>query len=153
MFMMTLKIFRMGNLLEFLNTWFIKFIPRNTTRDTIGGWRPITLLRVSNKIIAQTLAMRLQKTTPRIVRPRIGDLFQICFIGWGLGLNLYEWFISFAQVFAFILVGDILYNRTHGQPLVSYLHFLAANAHGSYWRQPNHKVEFEALKFMVIENH
>ena len=75
MFMMTLKIFRMGNLLEFLNTWFIKSIPRNTNRDTIGGWRPITLLRVSNKIIAQTLAMRLQKTEPRIVRPGIGDLF------------------------------------------------------------------------------
>lgn len=43
----------MGCISESLNQGLIKIIPKNTTKDSVGGWRPITLLSISYKIMAK----------------------------------------------------------------------------------------------------
>jgi len=52
---------------ESLNQGPIKLIPKNTVMDSIGGWWPITLLRIGYKIIAKDLAKRVRDVARKIV--------------------------------------------------------------------------------------
>lgn len=60
--------FSLGNLTASLNQGLIKFLSQNASCETIGGWRPITLLSVSCKILAKALALRMQRVVSWIVR-------------------------------------------------------------------------------------
>jgi hypothetical protein len=42
---------------EFLNLALIVLIPKNAAKDSISGWRPITLLNVCYKILAKAIAI------------------------------------------------------------------------------------------------
>lgn len=62
------KVFSFGRLSEFLNQGLIKLIPKNFTNDTIGGWRPITLLSVAYKIMAKAMPRRMRVVAQNVVR-------------------------------------------------------------------------------------
>lgn len=52
---MDLESFSMGCMTKFINQGIIKLIPKNSLKDTIGGWRPITLLSFAYKIMAKEM--------------------------------------------------------------------------------------------------
>ncbi len=54
---------------ELINKGFIILIPKSGDHAKIGNWRPITLLGCLYKILAKTLAKRLQTFLPGIIRP------------------------------------------------------------------------------------
>jgi hypothetical protein len=54
---------------ELINKGFIILIPKSGDHGRIGNWCPITLLGSIYKILAKTLAMRLQTFLPSIIRP------------------------------------------------------------------------------------
>jgi hypothetical protein len=54
---------------EWINKGLITLIPKSGDHAKIENWRPITLLGSMYKILAKTLAMRLQVFLPNIIRP------------------------------------------------------------------------------------
>jgi mannosylglycoprotein endo-beta-mannosidase len=58
-----------GETSEQINMGIITLIPKSGDHSRIGNWRPITLLGSLYKILAKTLARRLQAHLPTIVRP------------------------------------------------------------------------------------
>jgi len=58
-----------GETLEQINRGTITLIPKSGDHSRIGNWRPITLLGSLYKILAKTLARRLQAHLPSIIRP------------------------------------------------------------------------------------
>lgn len=57
-----------GSLGVIINQGLIKLIPKEKQEDSINGWRPITLLNTSYKIIAKALSKRIKPITQEIVR-------------------------------------------------------------------------------------
>ena len=68
MYQMAKEAFSQRKLSEFLNPALIELIPKNAAKDSISGWRPITLLNVSYKILAKAIAILIQKIAAHIVR-------------------------------------------------------------------------------------
>jgi mannosylglycoprotein endo-beta-mannosidase len=60
---------RNGETSEWMNKGLITLIPKSGDHAKIGNWRLITLLGSLYKILAKTLARRLQGFLPNIVRP------------------------------------------------------------------------------------
>jgi hypothetical protein len=60
---------RRGETSEWTNKGFITLIPKSGDHAKIGNWRPITLLGSLYKILAKTLARRLQDHLPNVIRP------------------------------------------------------------------------------------
>jgi hypothetical protein len=60
---------RNGETLELINKGLIILIPKSGDHARIGNWRPITMLGSLYKILAKTLAKRLQTFLPSIIRP------------------------------------------------------------------------------------
>jgi hypothetical protein len=60
---------RNGETSELFNKGLIILIPKSGDHARIGNWRPIILLGSLYKILAKTLAMRLQTFLPSIIRP------------------------------------------------------------------------------------
>jgi exonuclease III len=60
---------RGGETSEWINKGLITLIPKSGDHAKIGNWRPITLLGSLYKILAKTLARRLQDLLPNVVRP------------------------------------------------------------------------------------
>lgn len=60
--------FSLGHFTESFNQGFLKQIPKNASRDSIGGWRPITLLRIAYKILPKAIALRIRNVARNIVR-------------------------------------------------------------------------------------
>jgi hypothetical protein len=60
---------RNGETSELFNKGLIILIPKSGNHARIGNWRPITLLGSLYKILAKTLAKRLQTFLPSIIRP------------------------------------------------------------------------------------
>jgi hypothetical protein len=60
---------RNGETSEWINKGLITLIPKSGDHAKIGNWRPITLLGSLYKILAKTLARRLQVFLPNIIRP------------------------------------------------------------------------------------
>jgi hypothetical protein len=54
-------------MLELVNVGLIKHIPKGIERDLVGGRNPITLLKVSYKIIAKALAQRMRLLVAYII--------------------------------------------------------------------------------------
>jgi hypothetical protein len=61
--------FNSGETSEQINKGIITLIPKTGDHPRLGNWRPITLLGSLYKILAKTLAKRLQIHLPNIVRP------------------------------------------------------------------------------------
>lgn len=57
-----------GSLGTNINKGLIKLLPKGKNEDTISGWRPITLLNTSYKIIAKAIATRIKPIVKEIVR-------------------------------------------------------------------------------------
>eukprot|EP00249_Psilotum_nudum_P027281 c34777_g1_i1 orf=123-389(+) len=49
---------RNGGLSPAINSGLIKLIPKNSARQQVGDWRPITLLNTSYKILEKALVIR-----------------------------------------------------------------------------------------------
>jgi hypothetical protein len=47
---------------EFQNQGLLKPIPKDSVKDSIRGWQPINLLKVSYKILAKVLALGIKKS-------------------------------------------------------------------------------------------
>jgi hypothetical protein len=60
---------RNGETSEWINKGLITLIPKSGDHAKIENWRPITLFRSLYKILAKTLARRLQMFLPNIIRP------------------------------------------------------------------------------------
>jgi len=58
-----------GETSEVINKRLIILIPKTKDQARIGNWRPITLLGNLYKILAKTLAKRLQTFLPSIIKP------------------------------------------------------------------------------------
>jgi hypothetical protein len=54
---------------EHVNEGTITLIPKSGEQSELGNGRPITLLGSINKIIAKTLAKRIQEFLPLVIRP------------------------------------------------------------------------------------
>ena len=63
-----LEAIKEGSLGPEINRGLIKLFPKGKNIDLISGWRPITLLNTSYKIIAKALATRIKPVTQMIVR-------------------------------------------------------------------------------------
>jgi len=61
--------FRRGETSEWTNKGLITLIPKSGDHAKIGNWRPIMLLGSLYKILAKTLARRLQDLLPNVIRP------------------------------------------------------------------------------------
>ncbi len=60
---------RGGETSEWINKGLITLIPKSGDHAKIGNWRPITLLGSLYKILAKTLARRLQDLLSNVIRP------------------------------------------------------------------------------------
>jgi len=60
---------RNGETSELINKGLITLIPKSGDHVKLGNWRPITLLGSLYKILAKTLARRLQVFLSNIIRP------------------------------------------------------------------------------------
>jgi exonuclease III len=60
---------RGGETSEWINKGLITLIPKSGDHAKIRNWRPITLLGSLYKILAKTLARRLQDLLPSVIRP------------------------------------------------------------------------------------
>jgi hypothetical protein len=60
---------RSGETSEMFNKGLITLIPKSGDHTKLGNWRPITLLGSLYKILAKTLARRLQAFLPSTIRP------------------------------------------------------------------------------------
>ncbi len=60
---------RTGETSESFNKGLITLIPKSGDHAKLGNWRPITLLGSLYKILAKTLARRLQVFLPNVIRP------------------------------------------------------------------------------------
>jgi hypothetical protein len=58
----------------------MKLIPKNVARDSIGRWHPITLLSITNKIMAKTVVLQVREVARKIVHKEQTGLVQRCFI-------------------------------------------------------------------------
>ncbi len=59
---------RNGETSELINEGLITLIPKSGDHAKLGNWRPITLLGSLYKILAKTLAKRLQVFLPSVIR-------------------------------------------------------------------------------------
>lgn len=64
-----LEAFQQGSLGPNINKGLVKLLPKGKNEDIVAGWRPITLLNTSYKIIAKALATRIRPIVKKIVRP------------------------------------------------------------------------------------
>jgi hypothetical protein len=64
---LVVEVFSFEMLIESLNQGLITLIPKNVARDTIGGWRPITLLNVAYKIMAKVVALWIHLVVLKVV--------------------------------------------------------------------------------------
>jgi hypothetical protein len=60
-----------GETSKLINKGLITLIPKTGDHAKLGNWRPITLLGSLYKILAKTLARRLQALLPSIIRPEL----------------------------------------------------------------------------------
>jgi hypothetical protein len=60
---------RNGETSELINKGLITLIPKSGDHAKLENWRPITLLGSLYKILAKTLARRLQVFLPNVIRP------------------------------------------------------------------------------------
>jgi hypothetical protein len=60
---------RSGETSGWINKGLITLIPKSEDHAKIGNWRPITLLGSLYKILAKTLARRLQVFLPNVIKP------------------------------------------------------------------------------------
>ncbi len=60
---------RNGETSKLINKGLITLIPKSGDHAKLGNWRPITLLGSMYKILAKTLARRLQVFFPSVIRP------------------------------------------------------------------------------------
>jgi hypothetical protein len=60
---------RNGETSELINKGLITLIPKFGDHAKLGNWRPITLLGSLYKILAKTLARRLQAFLPNVIKP------------------------------------------------------------------------------------
>jgi hypothetical protein len=58
-----------GLTLKYINKGMITLIPKSGDHSKLGNWRPITLLGSIYKILAKTLARRIQEFLPLVIRP------------------------------------------------------------------------------------
>jgi hypothetical protein len=58
-----------GLTLEYINKGMITLILKSGDHSKLGNWRPITLLGSIYKILAKTLAKRIQEFLPLVIRP------------------------------------------------------------------------------------
>ncbi len=58
-----------GLTLDFINKGMITLIPKSRDHSKFGNWCPITLLRSIYKILAKTLAKRIQEFFPLVIKP------------------------------------------------------------------------------------
>jgi hypothetical protein len=65
-----------GETSELINKGLITLIPKSGDHAKLGNWRPITLLGSLYKILAKTLARRLQVFLPRVIRPGETDFVE-----------------------------------------------------------------------------
>lgn len=61
------KAFSNRDLTKPLNRGLIKLIPKNSTRNSIRGWRPITLLNVSYKTLAKAVDLHICVVAKKVV--------------------------------------------------------------------------------------
>jgi mannosylglycoprotein endo-beta-mannosidase len=61
--------FNAGTTSAYINKGLITLIPKIGDRAILSNWRPITLLGSTYKILAKTLAGRIQLTLTHIIRP------------------------------------------------------------------------------------
>jgi hypothetical protein len=61
--------FNSGATSAFINKGLITLIPKTGDRAKLSNWRPITLLGSINKVLAKTLAGRIQSALTHIIRP------------------------------------------------------------------------------------
>jgi hypothetical protein len=54
---------------EYINKGMITLIPKSRDHSKLVNWRPITLLGNIYKILAKTLARRIQEFLPLVIRP------------------------------------------------------------------------------------
>jgi hypothetical protein len=59
----------LGETSALINKGLITLIPKSKDHARLGNWRPITLFGSLYKIMAKTLARRLQSFLPNVVRP------------------------------------------------------------------------------------
>jgi hypothetical protein len=66
-----------GETSEWMNKGLITLIPKSGDHAKIGNWHPITLLGSLYKILAKTLARRLQGFLPNIImsQPHFGQVW------------------------------------------------------------------------------
>jgi hypothetical protein len=67
---------RNGETSELINKGLIALIPKYGDHAKLGNWRPITLLGSLYKILAKTLARRLQAFLPSVIRPSQTDFVE-----------------------------------------------------------------------------
>lgn len=72
--------FLSGTLIASHNQGLIELIPKNATQDSIGQWRPITLIIFFSKILVKALASRIRRVASRIVRQEQMGFVQGIFI-------------------------------------------------------------------------
>jgi hypothetical protein len=60
---------RNGETSELINKGLITLIPKSGDHAKLENWRPITLLGSLYKILAKTLARRLQAFLPNVIKP------------------------------------------------------------------------------------
>jgi hypothetical protein len=58
-----------GLTLKYINKGMITLIPKSGDHSKMGNWHPITLLGSIYKILAKTLAKRIQEFLPLMIRP------------------------------------------------------------------------------------
>ncbi len=64
-----LAMLKNGETSELINKGLITLIPKSGDHAKLGNWRPITLLGSLYKILAKTLARRLQAFLPNVIKP------------------------------------------------------------------------------------
>jgi len=69
LFQAFLAMLRNGVTSEMINKGLITLIPKSGDHAKLRNWRPITLLGSFYKILAKTLARRLQTFLPNVIRP------------------------------------------------------------------------------------
>jgi hypothetical protein len=57
---------------EYINKGMIALIPKLGDHSKLENWCPITLLRSIYKILAKTLARRIQEFLPLMIKPETG---------------------------------------------------------------------------------
>ncbi|KAL3677972.1 hypothetical protein R1sor_020928 [Riccia sorocarpa] len=59
-----------GQLIQGTRTAVIKLVPKNDNKESLGNWRPLSLMSITYKIIAKIIAERIKKFLPDLVDPQ-----------------------------------------------------------------------------------